>query len=256
MQYRTLDVEPIVDRIAHLRVRTEERFPRRGLVGVCRALEEVGRETPENLAWIRRPIVGLRLGVAFALLMLIAGGVVTARTLVLAPAELLQPADLVQVIDAVFNEIILVTGALVFLVRTERRVKQKRTLAALHGLRTLAHVIDTHQLTKDPDRAFGNVQPTASSPREDMTPDALVRYLNHCAEMLSLIGKLAALYAQNFDDAVVIAGVTEVEDLSLGLSHKIWQKIMVVQQGIAALKAQHDGSAGPRVERPSGQPLP
>ena len=46
--------------------------------------------------------------------------------------------------------------------------------------------------------------------------------------MLSLIGKLAALYVQKFDDPVALAAVNEVEDLTTSLSRKIWQKIMII----------------------------
>jgi hypothetical protein len=54
--------------------------------------------------------------------------------------------------------------------------------------------------------------------------------------MLSLIGKLAALYVQKFDDPVALAAVNEVEELTTGLSRKIWQKIMVLNS--APLKAR------------------
>jgi hypothetical protein len=46
--------------------------------------------------------------------------------------------------------------------------------------------------------------------------------------MLSLIGKLAALYVQKFDDPVALAAVNDVEQLTTGLSRKIWQKIMIL----------------------------
>jgi len=46
--------------------------------------------------------------------------------------------------------------------------------------------------------------------------------------MLSLSAKVAALYAQGFGDPVVLSAVSEVENLSTGLSRKIWQKIMIL----------------------------
>ncbi len=49
------------------------------------------------------------------------------------------------------------------------------------------------------------------------------------SELLSLTGKIAALYVQRFDDPVVITAVNEVETLCTGLSRKIWQKIMIIQ---------------------------
>jgi len=47
--------------------------------------------------------------------------------------------------------------------------------------------------------------------------------------MLSLTGKVAALYVQHFDDAVAVAAASEVESLCTGLSRKIWQKIMILE---------------------------
>ncbi|NUN49492.1 MAG: hypothetical protein HUU15_11750, partial [Candidatus Brocadiae bacterium] len=56
----------------------------------------------------------------------------------------------------------------------------------------------------------------------------LSRYLDYCAEMLALIGKLAALYADEMRDSVVIDAVNEMEDLTTGLSRKIWQKLSIL----------------------------
>ena len=60
-----------------------------------------------------------------------------------------------------------------------------------------------------------------------MTPAALARYLDYCSEMLSLTGKVAALYVQNFEDGVALQAVNEIEDLTTGLSGKIWQKLTI-----------------------------
>jgi CheY-specific phosphatase CheX len=56
----------------------------------------------------------------------------------------------------------------------------------------------------------------------------LSRYLDYCSEMLSITGKIAALYIQEFDDDVALSAVNEVENLTTGLSRKIWQKLMIV----------------------------
>ena len=42
----------------------------------------------------------------------------------------------------------------------------------------------------------------------------LMRYLDYCSEMLSLTNKLAALYAQNLPDSVVIDTVNDIEELT------------------------------------------
>lgn len=45
-----------------------------------------------------------------------------------------------------------------------------------------------------------------------------------------MTGKVAALYAQNFRDGVVLSSVNEIESLTTGLSRKIWQKIIILHR--------------------------
>jgi hypothetical protein len=59
-----------------------------------------------------------------------------------------------------------------------------------------------------------------------------MRYLDYCTEMLSLTGKLAALYMQSVRDEVVIHTVNEIEGLTTNLSSKMWQKIMIIRAEI------------------------
>jgi hypothetical protein len=87
-----------------------------------------------------------------------------------------------------------------------------------------------HQLTKDPERLFGTYRGTDHSPKETMSPLQLGRYLDYCTEMLSLTGKIAALYIDQYDDSEVVAAVGEIEQLCTGLSRKIWQKIMILNR--------------------------
>jgi hypothetical protein len=61
-----------------------------------------------------------------------------------------------------------------------------------------------------------------------MTPYQLTRYLDYCSELLAITSKLAAVHAEGFDDASVLAAVNDVESLTQGLSSKIWQKIMIL----------------------------
>jgi len=69
---------------------------------------------------------------------------------------------------------------------------------------------------------------TKSSPQRSMSAFELTRYLDYCIEMLSLAGKIAALYIQHFEDPEAVSAVNDLEDLTSGLSRKIWQKIMVL----------------------------
>jgi hypothetical protein len=131
-------------------------------------------------------------------------------------------------VEAGINDIVLVGAGIYFLLTIETRIKRKVVLRAMHQFRSLAHIVDTHQLTKDPERLLPRGTETAVSPKRTMTPFELSRYLDYCSEMLSLIGKLAALHAQHFEDEVVLNAVDDMEDLTNGLARKIWQKIALI----------------------------
>jgi hypothetical protein len=111
----------------------------------------------------------------------------------------------------------------------ERRLKRRKVLRAISELRSIAHIVDMHQLTKDPQHTLHQIVDTPASPARGFDRQTLSRYLDYCSEMLSLTGKIAALYVQRFDDDVVLASVNEVEALTTGLSSKIWQKVMILE---------------------------
>jgi hypothetical protein len=91
-----------------------------------------------------------------------------------------------------------------------------------------------HQLTKDPAALSDDFKPSAHSPTRTLSAADLSRYLDYCSEMLSITGKLAALYAQSVNDDVVVQAVNDVENLGTNLSRKIWQKIMMIADKTAA----------------------
>lgn len=136
----------------------------------------------------------------------------------------------VTVMEAGINDVVLIGAAIFFLLSAEIRYKRQRALKALHELRSIAHVIDMHQLTKDPHRIIAKSEyaRTGLSPKMEMTRFELRRYLDYCSEMLSLTGKVAAVYVQEFDDGVAMASASELETLTTGLSRKIWQKITIL----------------------------
>jgi hypothetical protein len=223
--YRSLDSEKIIGTIERLCTRIDERFPNSGLGRVCKELLTIARESQQRSAWIAKPQKSLRIvvGVLIGLIVIVLVLVLANSTL---PSNRFDFVVLLQVSEAGINVFILVGAAILFLITSEVRIKRSRALKAIHELRALAHVIDMHQLTKDPDRF--PIREAATTSTQNLTPAQTVRYLDYCSEMLSLIGKLAALYVQKFDDPVALAAVNEVEELTTGLSRKIWQKIMIV----------------------------
>jgi hypothetical protein len=129
------------------------------------------------------------------------------------------------------------------MITLEERLKRRQILKALQELRSIIHVIDMHQLTKDPGMKAHVSQPTPSSPARRLSKPELVRYLDYCSEMLSLAAKVAVLYIQSFPDPVVTEAVNDLERTATSLSHKIWQKINILHRQIETELA-HNHKAG------------
>ena len=229
-QYRSLSPREIIATAELLGRRIEERFPGSGLGRVSVELTEVCRESEVMSEWLARPNHWMRGGVwlGVAVLVIAIGGVlqrVHLRTEVPGVAEFLQG------LEAAINNLVFLSVGIWSLAGLETRWKRRRAQSSLHTLRSMAHIVDMHQLTKDPERVTGRRETeTESSPRHRMTPFELVRYLDYCTEMLALISKAAALHVQRFDDAETRSTVEDIEDLTLGLSQQVWQKIMILDR--------------------------
>jgi len=226
--YRRLDGTHIVETLRRLEHRIGERFPDSGLSRVCADLLAAAMESMTRLALLRRPNLPLRVG-SWALIGAIAFMVLEALVhLPLAP-RWEEVATFLQTSQAIQN-VVFLGLAVLFLANVETRIRRRRTLAAIHELRSIAHIVDMHQLTKDPDQVVADGSATPSSPERTMTRFELSRYLDYCAELLALTSKVAALYVQDFQDPVVLEAVNDVETLTTGLSSKIWQKIMILDR--------------------------
>ncbi|HVF38722.1 MAG TPA: hypothetical protein VM939_02405 [Gemmatimonadaceae bacterium] len=227
MQYRQLDEQRILQTLERLRDRIAERFPESGLRRVGDELLAVGAEVTECVDYLRKPNWPLR-ALAAAAIMGLAALLVAAAATVSMPTRVERPAELLQLIESGVNDIVFAGIAVFFLLTIETRMKRRRALGVLHQLRSIAHVVDMHQLTKDPERILSPEPDTSSSPVRTMTPSELGRYLDYCSELLSVTSKLSALLVQYFNDEVVLGAVNEVETLTTGLSAKIWQKIRML----------------------------
>jgi len=221
-----LRAENIIATLEKLHARIVARFPHAGISNVCAELVDTARWSAKDAAKVARPDYLWRA----AVLVLVVGGVIAQvaafRFLHVSGGEMSAP-ELVQGLEAAVNLLILFGGAVWFLMTLEERGKRRHVLDALHRLRSLAHIIDMHQLTKDP-TVILDKNKTEASPERTMTQFELTRYLDYCAEMQALIGKLAALYADRMRDSVVIEAVNDIENLTTGLGRKIWQKITIL----------------------------
>lgn len=239
--YRHLDAQRIVATIHALEQRIQERFPDSSLGKLTRDLRQVADETLSRIEEIQRPHLILRVAVwtlSAAIVVLLIQVPFNYREF-----RLSEFSNFIQALDSGLSSVVYIGATILFLVTWESRMKRVRILRAIHELRAMAHIVDMHQLTKDPERAFKIGTDTASSPKRGLTPFELSRYLDYCSEALALMSKIGALYVQVFQDAVVLDAVDDLEDLTIGMSRKIWQKIALVdlmqrsvpQQGLSAL---------------------
>jgi hypothetical protein len=230
--YRTLSPARIIETVDRLSRRVHERFPQSDLSRVSDELLAVARAAAQRAETFARPLLVLRVGVG-AVVAVIIVGTCAAAWWVAAQNGPTTWAEFAQGADAGLNVAILAGAAVFSLVTGETRIKRRRALKAIHELRVLAHVVELHQLTKDPDRLLYPSYTTASSPPLAMTTFELTRYLDYCSEMLALIANLAALYAQQLDDPVVLGAVDAIASLTGGISAKIWQKLVIINTAAA-----------------------
>lgn len=225
--FRRLDASKIVSTTRSLGKRIAERFPESGLSRVSQELLTVATEAEAELEKLRRPLWPIRLA-AVGVLVVFAGVAVAAVLTIRVRGEVAGIAELLQGIEAGINDVVFLGIAIYFLLTLEMRIKRRPALRALHELLSIAHVIDMHQLTKDPEQLLSPHRETASSPARGLSRFELVRYLDYCSELLSIVSKLAALRGQYLDDPVVLDVASGVQNLSASLSGKIWQKIMIL----------------------------
>lgn len=223
-QYRHLEPGLIVRTIEALHDRVLTRFPDSGLRQVVGELVQTGQETAKRAKRLTRPMLLMRIPILAGTLLGLGGLAYIVLSLdIIALTRRADPISLTQGMESVVN-LVIVVGAFVWsLWKLEDGVRRGRVMKALHEFRSLAHVIDMHQLTKDPTIVLG---PGPAEHR--MSQFALARYLDYCAEALALIGKLAALYAAETDDPEVVRAVNEIETLTTDMGRKIWQKITIL----------------------------
>ena len=225
----TLDTDQVLQTISQLEKRISERFPDAGLCRVCSDFYTIAKDARRRIAWIEKPNLWLRWGSGLFIVLAIGVFIYTISLFDLR-VRLPDVAEMIQLMEALLNEIILIGAAIFFLVTIETRIKRARSLQSLHELRGLAHVVDMHQLTKDPAMLLSKSTPTISSPKRELNAFQLKRYLDYCSELLSLIGKMAALYSQRLPDPQIVTAANDVEELCTSMSRKIWQKIVMIEE--------------------------
>jgi len=222
--YKELKIEKITSTINKLLTRINDRFPETGISGVCEELHSCAQKIEYNIQYIAKPNRWIQLSVFMVVLVFFATLIYSISII---EWEFNKPslADVIQITEALINDVILVGAALFFLFSIENRIKRQKALKELHQLRSLAHVIDMHQLTKDPSIVHSEYQRTQHSPERKITAFELQRYLDYCSEMFSLIGKLAAKFSESLPEPTIVSAANNIESLCTGLSQKVWQKM-------------------------------
>jgi hypothetical protein len=216
--------------VAQLERRIHARFGERGLTKAVRDLGQlvvlVQTEAGQSHARLRRTTLAARttsITIIAATLFVL---VFSLRSAVIEGLE--RDADWVGLVESVINDLVFAAIAVLFLWAMPERLERRSLLRLLHRLRSLAHVIDMHQLSKDPEQVSATYVPTSESVRHGLDADQLYHYLDYCSEMLSLTAKTAALCGEHTSDGVVLETISTIETLTTELSNKIWQKISLL----------------------------
>jgi hypothetical protein len=234
MAYERLEADAVAATAQRLAVRIKARFPDRNLGEVAERVVVVTSEVERTAARSTLMRVLRVTGLVLILLLVVAAAV----SLVALLAELFGNAGSMlgwlQAVETSVNDLVFAGVAIAFLWLLPARVERTRILGELHRLRSLAHVIDMHQLTKDPERFDAGYAPTEESVKVGLSSHQMASYLEYCSELLSLVAKTAALYAERTTDSAVLATISDIENLTTGMSRKIWQKLALLPRRAVA----------------------
>jgi hypothetical protein len=213
-----LDPARIIETTENLARNISEKLPGSSLAGLAVELAQIAHATFERARQARRPIYSIRvlsllaisaslLGLWYLLSHIHArwefGGTIT---------------EVFEAADAGFNLLVLLAGALWFLVTIENRIKRKKALEFIEELREFIHVIDVTQLYYTPLVYDPEPAPARISLTFDYT------YFLFCTQMLAVISNLAALYTRGAAGDSILRAASEVEQLSNAISVKLLSK--------------------------------
>ena len=139
------------------------------------------------------------------------------------------PASLIDVLtgfDSLANVGIFLFLSSLLASRVIDNYKNSDCLKRLDHLHQLIHVIDMHQVAKEAITLGNNDAEVDDSEKEsiDKRFEQSKQYLDRVHELVVLAGKTAALYPRICNEHVVLTKVQGVEELSLGISTKLWQR--------------------------------
>jgi hypothetical protein len=206
---RHLDAHKLITTSAELEKWITREFQEAHLAIVAREVHAFAQEAVAKAEKIRQPIWPLRLGIWTILALTAAGaihGVVTHAI-----------TDTLKFLDSTKGAAVYLSVFGAIFIGLEIRWKRHRALKAVAEIRALAHIVDMHQLAKDP---------PIEQFRESGQQVKILEYLHACTALLALLSKVAQFYVENFPDPVATNAVNDFELITTGLSNKIWMKIL------------------------------
>ncbi|MBK8445524.1 MAG: hypothetical protein IPL41_02060 [Micropruina sp.] len=239
-----LDAESVRATVVRLDARIRARFPARNLTRLPGQLIEVIDHLAQRQdVWHTRRrwlVMTSRVGIG----LVIVGFLYALVLIALQSSAAGEPHgwDWLTVFESLVNDAVFAGIAIYFLWALPERLQRHGDLATLQRLRSVAHVVDMHQLTKDPERLRSDFSSTTATVPLGMTAIELANYLDYCSELLSMIGKTAALFGEHTDDRTTLATIAGIEDLTNNLSGKIWTKISLLPAAVRRT------AAGPSAE--------
>jgi hypothetical protein len=233
---RQLSKEKLLETAEKLHERIKKRFPDAGLAGVAAEIAQITGDAVRRAEAISRPNLWLRAGLIVLLLIAVAGVVTYTQT---RDDQKSAWQAFLEFLDVTKGSVAVLAATAIFLYTLETRLKRRRALEAVHELRAMAHLIDMHQLTKDPARLGDKADPVKVGDRE-LDAQGMGRYLHFCTELLAIVSKVGQLYVQDFPDTTAVTAVDHFESLATGLSNKIWQKIMILDRFRADAEVSHN----------------
>ena len=229
-----LDAESVRATVVPWDARIRARFPTRNLTRLPSQLIEVIDHLSERQnvwrarrRWLtaacRAGIVLVVVGLLFALALIALQSTASAEP---------HGWDWLSVFESLVNDVVFAGIAIYFLWALPERLQRHGDLATLQRLRSVAHVVDMHQLTKDPERLRPDFHTTTATVPLGLSAIELANYLDYCSELLSMVGKTAALFGEHSDDRTTLSTIAGIEELTNNLSTKIWTKISLLPSAV------------------------
>ncbi len=188
-----LDPARIIETAENLARDVGERLPGSSLAGLAAELAQIAHATDQRARQARRPIYSIRF-----ISVLAVGASLLALAYLLDHIhtrwEFGTITEVFEAADAGFNLLILLAGALWFLITFENRIKRKKALVYIEELREFLHVIDVTQLYYTPLVYNPNSNHDPEASRGSLSFD--YTYFLSCTQMLAVISNLAPLYTR------------------------------------------------------------